>query len=77
MKIELVFFANAREYFGKEISLEISSMSELKEKLVELVPSSKELLQTCKFVYGTNVLLADSVLVDGQKIVVLPPSSGG
>ena len=77
--IHIQVFASLKEYFNSEFELtaSISTISELKIELEKLNPNSKKILQACRFAIKENFVSQEYILNENDKIVILPPSSGG
>ena len=72
-------FAVLKDYFKPEFKLEspILSIEELKLELEKMNPSSKKILQACRFAVNDRFVTQEYKLNEHDKVVVLPPSSGG
>jgi molybdopterin synthase sulfur carrier subunit len=79
LKIQIQVFAALKDYFKSdfEIIASINTVHELKEELEKLNPRSKKVLQASRFAINENFVSQEYKLNENDKVVVLPPSSGG
>ncbi len=77
--IQIQVFAVLKDYFKQEFVLrgDLTTIGELKSELERLNPSSKKILQACRFAVNDSFVSVDYKLNEYDKVVVLPPSSGG
>lgn len=77
--IKVQVFASLKEYFNSEfeISTSLSTILDLKEELEKMNPSAKKILQACRFAINENFVSLEYTINENDKIVILPPSSGG
>jgi sulfur-carrier protein len=79
MSVQVQVFAVLKDYFKTEFELEspIVTIEELKGEMEKMNPSSKKILQACRFAVNDQFVTQDYKLNEHDKVVVLPPSSGG
>ena len=77
--IKLLYFAIIREKLGKqEESLNFSgSVGELREKLMEMYPHLRDIIEVSLFAVNHEYVGDDFQLQEGGKVAVIPPVSGG
>ncbi len=78
--VEVQLFAALTDYFDRKVSLEItegSTVTMLIEALEEENPEAKGLLKDCRFAVDEQFVDLNYALSHGEKIFILPPSSGG
>jgi molybdopterin converting factor small subunit len=78
-KIQVQVFAVLKDYFKPTFELKFSAVTigELKAELEKMNPDSKKVLQACRFVVDENFVSYEYNLKENDKVVVIPPSSGG
>ena len=80
MTVNILTFAQAKDYFAEEFSVELAenaSINDLLKTLVELQPQSQKMLEGCRFACNENIVDNSQVLHQDETVAVLPPSSGG
>lgn len=79
MSVQVQVFAVLKNYFSTEFKLESSALTieELKSEMEKINPSSKKILQACRFAVNDQFVTQEYKLNEHDKVVVLPPSSGG
>ena len=81
IRIKVRFFGSAKSLAGGEfalLDLDVPSISSLEAALAARFGGGMEtLLKFSKFARGSDLLQGDSILADGDEVVVLPPVSGG
>ena len=80
MKTRIRMFAGLKDFFDKEMELEVSTnatIAELKDRLVIDRPEAKELIGLCRFACGTEFVDETHTIQEEDTISFLPPSSGG
>lgn len=77
MKIEV--FAILKDHFDKEfnVSGEILDVASLRKHLAEINPASSDTLKMCRFAINDEFVEDNHRLSSSDKIVIIPPSSGG
>ena len=74
--IELSFFAISRDIYGPKLQLSnIENLDSLLKKLSEI--SNNELIFSFRFAVDQKFINNQYIFRDGDKISVIPPSSGG
>ncbi|CAM9775514.1 unnamed protein product [Scytosiphon promiscuus] len=83
-QVKVLFFASCREMAGtKEMSLELpggsSSISKLRERIVEELPGLKPVAATVTLALNQEYLdpEQDAPLKEGDEVAFIPPISGG
>ena len=79
MSVQIQVFAVLKDYFKTEFefSSPIASIQELKMEMEKMNPASKKILQACRFAVNDEFVTPEYKLNEHDKVVVLPPSSGG
>ncbi len=77
--IQIQVFAVLKDYFKSEFEItgSISTVLELKIEMEKLNPDSKKILQASRFAIDEKFVSQEYKLNENDKVVVLPPSSGG
>jgi sulfur-carrier protein len=78
--LHLQFFAVLKDVYGAEKSLPCEgtvTVAMLRKLLVREQAQSQALLDKCRFAVGNQFVSDDYVLEVGEKVLVMPPSSGG
>ena len=77
MKIKV--YAVLKDYFESEIDLNTAAenITELKDKLILLNPSAKEILNLSRFAVNEVFVNKDYQISKNEIISIIPPSSGG
>ncbi len=78
-KIQIQVFAVLKDYFKPnfELSIQESTVEELKIELERLNPNSKKILKACRFSVNENFVSHDYNLKEYDRVAIIPPSSGG
>ena len=69
-----------QDHFGRTVALEVESNSRIAtvvDVLEKQNPKATGLLKDCRFAVNENFVDLNYELSDGEKIFILPPSSGG
>ncbi|MDH5719545.1 MAG: MoaD/ThiS family protein [Spirochaetia bacterium] len=81
MKISVNTFGQLTDFFEPKLSLEINEnapIGEVFEKLVEINPQSKTLLENCRIAVDDNIIHEKEFnLKNNQEVFIMPPFSGG
>lgn len=81
LKVKLLFFASAKDLFGKSnASWDLTDGSILKDVVSRLKDEHAMDIQALKFSVAVNKKYAtstDDILRDGDEIAILPPLGGG
>jgi len=81
MKIKLLLFASARDCIGQaELMLDLpdgATVGNLRQRLVELYPRTKDLLAICAVSVNQNYANNETQLASGLEVAIIPPVSGG
>jgi len=80
MQVTICVFAALKTYFNNEFVMEMDSefsITQLKEKLIELNPMAEPVMMRCRFAISDSFVSPDYVLNHEERICVIPPSSGG
>lgn len=77
MKVQV--FAMLKDHFASEFELntEINSTEDLKQVLINMDPSTANILGSCRFAVNDVFIDKDFKLQSNDIIAVVPPSSGG
>jgi len=77
--VQVQVFAVLKNYFNQEFEIKgsVSTIEELKKELEALNPSAAKVLQACRFAVNDTFVQGEYKLKEDDKVVVLPPSSGG
>jgi molybdopterin synthase sulfur carrier subunit len=77
--INIQVFAVLKDYFENEFSISVSenSIRGLKVALETKNPEAKKIIPSCRFAFNEQLISDDYKLNNNDKIIVLPPSSGG
>ena len=72
-------FAGLKEYFEPsfEFTEEIRTIEELRTKLANSQPASKELLSKCRFAIQGAFVPDHFEVSSNLEVLIMPPSSGG
>lgn len=79
-KVEVQLFAALTDHFGRNVAIELEenqSVATLVEALEKQNPKAAGLLKDCRFAVDENFVDLNYELSDGEKIFIIPPSSGG
>ncbi len=79
-KVEVQLFAALTDHFGRNIALELNGdrkVTAVVEALEKQNPNAVGLLKDCRFAVNENFVDLNYELSDGEKIFIIPPSSGG
>jgi molybdopterin synthase sulfur carrier subunit len=80
MKVNILFFAGLKDYFDKQLNLEldaICSVQQLTDRLIMINPAAQSLIQRCRFAVNDNFVSPQYLLNHEERICIIPPSSGG
>lgn len=79
MNYKIKTFAVLKDLLGDsfEISAENNSIESLKNALIKRNSLSKKVLDSSRFAIDNTFVDADYEFIDGQIILIMPPSSGG
>ena len=81
IRVKVKLFAVYQEVFGKpELDLELSSgtnVDEVLESLIEQQPQIEKWRDITRFGVNLQFVGSDTVLKDGDEVVLIPPVSGG
>lgn len=81
MIVRVVAFAQLRESFGSERSVELpegSTLSQLRDRLRREHPAYERAFDTTRLAHnGAIARELDAVLCDGDEVAMLPPVGGG
>ena len=80
MKIRVQLFAGLKDFYESELSLDLpepARAGDVHARLGEINPGGRELLKVSRLAIDDSFVSADSLLREGQEVIVLPPSSGG
>jgi len=77
MKIQ--FYAILKDYFSSQLEVDqpLVSVEELNDFLIGKNPSSKEIMDCCRFAVNDTFVDKNFQLHQHDVISILPPSSGG
>ena len=72
-------YAILKEYFDQEVILRapVTSIDELKAKLITLNEEAKDILDICRFAVKDSFIDNSYSLQPNDSISILPPASGG
>jgi len=79
-KVEVQLFAALTDHFGRNIAVELNGdrkVTAIVEALEKQNPNAVGLLKDCRFAVDENFVDLNYELSDGEKIFIIPPSSGG
>jgi molybdopterin converting factor small subunit len=80
MNLKIQVFANLKDYFDREFTMDVpegSNVAGLLELVGALNPRSAELLNKCRVAVNEEFVDGDTVLHADGVVILLPPSSGG
>ncbi len=77
--LQIQVFAVLKDFFKQEfeVNVPVSTIEELKNEMVRINPSAQKILQACRFAVNDQFVSNEYNLHEHDKVVVLPPSSGG
>lgn len=77
MKVEV--FAILKDYFKKEFEVDsqTDTIADLRQYLTNLNPAATYLLNQCRFAIHDEFVELSKELTGVDKVVIVPPSSGG
>ena len=78
--VEVQLFAALTDYFDRKVDVEVSegsTVSTLIDVLEKENPKATGLLKDCRFAVDEQFVDLNYALSHGEKIFILPPSSGG
>ena len=72
-------YAILKDYFDKEFTVDetVVTIAELSDILTRRNPAAKTVLSNCRFAVNNNFVDSWFRLQPGDKIHIIPPSSGG
>ena len=79
-KVEVQLFAALTDHFGRNVAVELSGdqkIASVVDALEKQNPNAVGLLKDCRFAVNENFVDLNYELSDGEKIFIIPPSSGG
>ncbi len=79
-KVEVQLFAALTDHFGREMIVETEDTPKVAtviEALEREKPKAVGLLRDCRFAVNENFVDLNYELNDGEKVFIIPPSSGG
>ncbi len=79
-KVEVQLFAALTDHFGRNVAVELSGDQKIAtviDALEKQNPKAVGLLKDCRFAVNENFVDLNYELRDGEKIFIIPPSSGG
>ena len=79
-KVEVQLFAALTDHFGRNVAVELNGdqkVAAVIDALEKQNPSATGLLKDCRFAVNENFVDLNYELNDGEKIFIIPPSSGG
>ena len=79
-KVEVQLFAALTDHFGRNVVVELNGKQKVAavvEALEKQNPNAAGLLKDCRFAVNENFVDLNYELNDGEKIFIIPPSSGG
>ncbi len=79
MPQKIQVFAVMKDFFLPEFGLEetVTSISELKQALLNLNPASESIISSCRFAVNQEFVDESFVFQQHDTISIIPPSSGG
>lgn len=80
VKVEVQLFAALTDFFDRKVDVEVmedSTVNALIDALEKENPKATGLLKDCRFAVDENFVDLNYALSNGEKIFILPPSSGG
>ena len=79
-KVEVQLFAALTDHFGRNVAVELNGdqkVTGVVNALEKQNPNAAGLLKDCRFAVNENFVDLNYELSDGEKIFIIPPSSGG
>ena len=79
-KVEVQLFAALTDHFGRNVAVELNGdrkITAVVDALEKQNPDAVGLLKDCRFAVNENFVDLNYELRDGEKIFIIPPSSGG
>lgn len=79
-KVEVQLFAALTDHFGRSVAIELNGnrkLAAIVDALEKQNPKAAGLLRDCRFAVNENFVDLNYELRDGEKIFIIPPSSGG
>jgi molybdopterin synthase sulfur carrier subunit len=79
-KVEVQLFAALTDHFGRNVAVELNGdqkVTGVVDALEKQNPNAAGLLKDCRFAVNENFVDLNYELSDGEKIFIIPPSSGG
>lgn len=80
MNVQVRAFGAMGDLIGKSTNVDISdgaSIADLTRILVSQFPAAAGLMPSCVFAISNTFANAETKLVSGQEVSILPPASGG
>ena len=80
MDIKVNVFANLKDHYDPEFTLEVPEDANVEHILAELAlkhPESQQILQSCRIAVGEDLVDKNYSLKENEEVFLLPPSSGG
>ena len=79
MRLTLQMFGSLQDYYPSkfEIDAACQTAAELRSELARRNESARELLESCRFAVGDELISDQSMLRPQSRVLVFPPSSGG
>jgi sulfur-carrier protein len=77
--MKVVLYAMLRDYFDHEVWLQqpVSTVVELKEKLLSRNDNARDLLDSCRFAVNDRFIDNNYIFQTHDIVSILPPASGG
>jgi molybdopterin converting factor small subunit len=77
MKVQV--YAILKDHFDAvfDINGGIHSVAELKQRLIQMKPAAKGILQSCRFAVNDTFISNDFKFSEHDRVAIIPPASGG
>ncbi|TKB97594.1 MoaD/ThiS family protein [Pedobacter cryophilus] len=75
MKVKV--YAVLKDYFAAETEIVAQNITDLKEQLLQLNPSAKEVINLSRFAVNDAFVENNHQINENDTISIIPPSSGG